>query len=522
MINIGNIGITNLFLGSTQVSKVYLGSVQVWPTESNYVTFTAQQANSTIGLSKLSTNQTLEYSTDKVNWLTFDTSVTITLANVGDEVYIRGILNGDNTSSDYTQFTMTGLIAASGNCNTIWNYEDLNAPLKSRCGYYMFYGCSSLTTSPALPATTLTISCYQDMFARCANLISAPELPATTLASNCYAGMFYECTSLTTAPEVLPAMNIVFGCYANMFYGCSALTIAPELPATTLANSCYLYMFYNCVGLNYIKCLANDISAVSCTFGWVRAVSSTGTFVKNPSATSWTTGNSGIPTGWNVLDADNVLLFFGSGSDTYYIEHNIDLNGEYIKTKVQTYNLTATSYTDQFLALPDSEYANSVVGIKMLPNGNSQKGVKRNEYAMTKLDLSELPAQSLWYFWNHRTWNDLREIIFPKGAYRKAIVNFTGSFPHITIPNKCNAVFILDYPQKTNISFEDVKYDNMYLCVGDASGYELYKDSVPTTNYGICGYARNIDLLSEETKNLYISKGYKFKQIDSVWNYDIT
>ena len=34
----------------------------------------------------------------------------------------------------------------------------------------MFYGCTSLTTAPALPATTLAESCYECMFADCTSL----------------------------------------------------------------------------------------------------------------------------------------------------------------------------------------------------------------------------------------------------------------------------------------------------------------------------------------------------------------
>ena len=50
MIKIGDIIISNIFIGSTQVSKVYLGNVKVWPivTETNYVTFTAQEDGSSI------------------------------------------------------------------------------------------------------------------------------------------------------------------------------------------------------------------------------------------------------------------------------------------------------------------------------------------------------------------------------------------------------------------------------------------------------------------------------------------
>ena len=119
-----------------------------------YVTFTAQEDNSSIGLSGLSPNQTLEYSTDTTTWNAFDTTTNISLNN-GDKVYVRGVLNGDNTSSNYTQFTMSGKIAARGNCNALWSKDDLNAPLKAFCGYRMFYGCTSLTQAPELPATTL-------------------------------------------------------------------------------------------------------------------------------------------------------------------------------------------------------------------------------------------------------------------------------------------------------------------------------------------------------------------------------
>ena len=60
--------------------------------------------------------------------------------------------------------------------------------------------------------------------------------------------MFYGCTSLTKAPA-LPATTLEFGCYYNMFYGCTSLTQAPALPATTLANYCYFQMFYGCTSL---------------------------------------------------------------------------------------------------------------------------------------------------------------------------------------------------------------------------------------------------------------------------------
>lgn len=215
-----------------------------------YVTFTAQEDNSSISLYRLSTNHTLEYSTDSTTWETFNTETHISLNN-GDKVYVRGVLSSDNKYNNYTNFEMTGKIAASGNCNALWNYQDLSAPLKQYCGYYMFRDCAALTTTP--------------------------ELPAITLATYCYSYMFNNCTSLTTTPK---------------------------LPAPELTMQCYNYMFGGCTSLNHITCLATDRSAWGCTTGWVSGVSSTGTFIKHPDMNSWSTSVEGIPSGWTVVDAE--------------------------------------------------------------------------------------------------------------------------------------------------------------------------------------------------------------------------
>ena len=60
----------------------------------------------------------------------------------------------------------------------------------------MFCCCTSLTTAPALPSTTLASRCYYIMFPCCTILTTAPTLPATTLANSCYNAMFYSCTKI--------------------------------------------------------------------------------------------------------------------------------------------------------------------------------------------------------------------------------------------------------------------------------------------------------------------------------------
>jgi hypothetical protein len=61
-------------------------------------------------------------------------------------------------------------------------------------------------------------------------------------------------------------------------------------------------MFYNCTNLNYIKCLATDISATSCTYDWIGGIAPTGKFVKHPDMNGWTIGLN-IPEGWTVENA---------------------------------------------------------------------------------------------------------------------------------------------------------------------------------------------------------------------------
>ena len=210
-------------------------------------------------------------------------------------------------------------------CTSLTTAPILSATtLQLQCYEYMFNGCTSLTTAPELPATTLASSCYSGMFQGCKSLTTAPELSATVLADRCYQGMFQGCTSLTTAP-ILSATTLASYCYSNMFQGCTSLTSAPELPATTLTFRCYYYMFHGCTSLNYIKCLATDISALDCTVGWVYNVAASGTFIKAEGMKgmrSWTTGDSGIPSGWLVLPSDNFAITSLADNNTITLTNN--------------------------------------------------------------------------------------------------------------------------------------------------------------------------------------------------------
>ena len=270
----------------------------------------------------------LNYKINDGSWSTMEQTGTdmssdkITL-NTGDKMYLKGDVSGQSTSM-YMNIFIIGLVDCSGNINSI---NGFSKTASNNCFYklfegadirkatitfdfdtvypaafgYMFKDCTTLTTAPTiLPATTLNNGCYSYMFNGCTALTNAPELPATTLVRSCYASMFNGCTSLVTAPA-LPATTLQSSCYSSMFKGCTSLVTAPELPATTLVSSCYNQMFFACTKLNYVKAMFTTTPGTY-TKNWLYGVSTTGTFVKNASAT-WANEQAGIPTGWTVQTA---------------------------------------------------------------------------------------------------------------------------------------------------------------------------------------------------------------------------
>ena len=231
----------------------------------DYLCFTAEEAGSTVAMAVNGTptkGQAFEYSTNGRNWSVFTPgTTTITLSNVGDKVYFRG----DNTTvsesdSVYYQFVMSGKIVASGNIMSLLDKTCQSTTISNiHCYNYMFSNCTSLTTAPSLPATTLANDCYRSMFGNCTSLTTAPSLPATTLINSCYRNMFYNCTSLTTAPA-LPATTLASACYRSMFENCTSLQVysssgtghtkAWRIPTSGSASSytSQYNMFYNCPG----------------------------------------------------------------------------------------------------------------------------------------------------------------------------------------------------------------------------------------------------------------------------------
>ena len=335
-LNLGNTAVSKLFLGSSEIQKVYKGDTVIYSGgyEPDYLYFTPSLSNQSIGINLVrygSNTANIEYSKDKETWTAW-TSGSVT-ANYGEKIYVRG--NNPNgvciSESSYITFANSGsyAIECGGNVMTLISYtEEVDTIPCSYCFYKLFAGNSNLKTCPEIPATTLKLYCYRYMFQNCTYIAEAPALPAPIVADGAYYGMFQgcsnlrippvlasdtvkgfgysqmfrSCTALQTAPA-LPATTLKMYCYNYMFAGCYNLVEGPDLPALTLVEGCYNYMFNGCSRLNKLTCLATDISANICVDNWMAGVASTGTFTKNASMTGWPRTGSGIPSGWTVQDA---------------------------------------------------------------------------------------------------------------------------------------------------------------------------------------------------------------------------
>ena len=305
--------------------------------------------------------ETFEYSTDKDNWTLVNVvdnlTESITIPSTG-KVYFRNDTGKFATAfantSNYVdiKFDSSDNYIVGGDITTLLDYRNGNVQYTSGCfqslfltstkltdasnlilsdktyNYcyqYMFSGCSSLTSAPALPATTLASNCYRYMFRDCTSLVNAPALPATTLVSYCYGNMFEGCTSLTTAPSLpattlaqycydhmfqnctslttapaLPATSLTQYCYQQMFRGCTSLTTAPALPATTLASNCYSNMFNGCSSLTSVTIYATT-TALGAFSSWLNDVAASGTFNNAGFLELPENSASGIPTGWTEI-----------------------------------------------------------------------------------------------------------------------------------------------------------------------------------------------------------------------------
>ena len=273
---------------------------------------------------------TLEYSiNESPTWTVWDGTTPISPNTSGYTViHIRGTGNtyitGQTASATVGRWVFTTnlpfeTITIDGNIENLLDYslvnQGIHPVMADYCFCFLFRDNTNINIAPGgsplaefikfrMPALSLSSYCYRGLFYGCTSLTSAPALPSTTLAINCYTNMFRDCTSLTSAPA-LPATTSTSQCYYNMFYGCTSLTSIPALPATTLVSGCYSSMFNGCTNIkisstqtgDYVNAYRIPSSGTGTTnttnWGSNMFANTGGTFTSNPTInTTYYTSNT--------------------------------------------------------------------------------------------------------------------------------------------------------------------------------------------------------------------------------------
>lgn len=166
------------------------------PAEDAFVTFSSETPFSVNIYDQIVWDGTVEYSTDKETWTTWDgTSVN---SNARNEIYFRGsnntVFSGENANG--FEFSEGADITITGNLENLLDYETVMAGNHPPMAEYCFAGC----------------------FFGQGGLLTTGELGGTTLAPYCYHGMYqgFAITKLQALP-ILPALNMAEGCYEEMF-----------------------------------------------------------------------------------------------------------------------------------------------------------------------------------------------------------------------------------------------------------------------------------------------------------------
>ena len=264
--------ISDCYVGSNQASAIYLGSTLIWST-------TPPPPH--------------DYSQDYLTVEFYNTSLShrIQYADKGGTIYYNfpdidtnwSAITGGHLDTGYSKVRLKGNLVpeTTDPAGTGTNYGIGTIRIRdigSGNGISFVYG-------------NIMSLLYGDNF-----------INQTSLSGYDYAfAHLFEDNMIYDAKNLILPNDTTIGCYYDMFFYNPYLVYAPILNAQILNEVSYEGMFNGCASLNYIKCLATDISAPSCTYHWLNNVSSTGTFVKDAN-TTWRTGASGIPSGWTIQD----------------------------------------------------------------------------------------------------------------------------------------------------------------------------------------------------------------------------
>lgn len=225
----------------------------------------------------------MQYSYDGVTWDAWD--LTALPFGGGTKVYVRGVGNTafgkDGSNYNKITFGTDAYVYVSGIIESLLDGENEKLVLDT--------------------SGILRNLFYQQTALRSAENLRFEAIRTGYNGTAAFAFMFYGCTNLLYAPKAL-SIETFRGGYecVYMFQGCTSLVNAPELLGIKLYGYVYQNMFYGCTSLNTIRCHAK-FTAQNATQGWLNGVATSGTFYGH-SEYGWSSGVSGIPSGWTFVE----------------------------------------------------------------------------------------------------------------------------------------------------------------------------------------------------------------------------
>ena len=331
---IGGKTVQDITIGAKQVQSIYDNTNQIllWEKPAqNYFYFEDRSgAANSISITKtgdLAEWLSLEYSTDKNTWSTWDFAQTLTLPANG-KVYLRG----DNTygfgmdNVNYHTFNCTGNYALGGN---IWSVMSDNvSSIPPRFGSRTFQNSTTLVDCSQLSIPNLPVHSvpFTWMFANCTNLTTVMDSIPVTYSSQDYSGAnseFYQMFIRNANQLNFPRFPNVTrlskqGMHQILVQTTSAtnnaLNYVDLSSIETVINQSLNQSFLHCQALEVVKIgisewgTYDDSEAYNyrSTYQWLGDVHSTGVFCKNATLPV-TRGINYIPDNWSIADLNGKL-----------------------------------------------------------------------------------------------------------------------------------------------------------------------------------------------------------------------
>ena len=297
---------TDIYIGSTPVTKIMLGDTKVWPKifyNYGYVlgTFTYLEGSYTGGPPSFRLNEdnfifgsTADNTTTPPSFI----SQTFIIDEPLTSLYYFGYRDGNQTrikSIDLTHFNTSSVTDMRCMFSAFTSLESIdltNFDTSSATNiYHMFDRCMSLTSLDLSSFDTSSVTNMGYLFSECSSLTSVDLSSFDTSSVESMKYMFSKCSSLTSIDLTHFNTSSVTD-LSGMFYLCSSLT-SVDLSGWDVRNvEAISFIFAECSSLTYVDLSGWDLSNVQNKLGMFKNITTlTDIYITNINTLNLLTNN---------------------------------------------------------------------------------------------------------------------------------------------------------------------------------------------------------------------------------------